>query len=181
MKNYAILCLMYLSVPSTAVAQEAAPLILPDPSTITVPDIAPSSDPKVAKQGHKFFYFNNPDVTFEQAYEDFTECRRHLAKGAVIATPAFVPWVEPSVRKAKGERANTGLVGAFVGSILINHLERGMRANKMRMCMEPRGYKRYAIKEASWQTLNEGDEAQILLMHAKIGSAPKPSSGEVAE
>jgi hypothetical protein len=175
-------------LPSLSIAQDTKQLALPDPATIIVPDVAPSSDPKVAKQGHKFFYFNNSDITFEQAYSDLAECRQHLATGAIVMTPSFVPWVEPVNRKSVrtyNYNPAYGLAGAVIGSvvgnILLNHLERGQRANKMRRCMEPRGYKRYAIEEKSWETLNGRDEAQILLMQAKIGSAPKPVSGEVTE
>lgn len=178
----AALLLCFSNPPIPLSAQETANVSLPDPATIEVPDVSPSSDPRVEKQGHKFFYFNNPDATFQQAYSDLAECRQHLPSGAVLTTPRFIPWIEPLNRPAvRGFNPEYGLVGAVIGPILLNHLERGYRANKMRICMKPRGYKRYAIPELAWQKLNEADETQILFMQAKIASAPKPVSGEVAE
>jgi len=55
------------------------------------------------------------------------------------------------------------------------------RSNKMRRCMGTRGYERDAIPEAAWDALNEGDEAQLILMQAKLGSAPKPRDEPVTE
>jgi hypothetical protein len=178
----ALSLLTFLALPSLSAAQDALPLSLPDPSTIEVPDIAPSADAKVARQGHKFFYFNNPDVTFDQAYIDLSECRRFLEKGALLMVPGFVPWDESDNQKITLQHSDlSGAPINFIGAILMDHMARGQRANTMRMCMEPRGYKRYAIKESSWETLNRDDAAQTLLMQAKIGSAAKPSSGEVLD
>jgi hypothetical protein len=179
---FAVSFLVLFNVPALVLAQSSDEFVLPDPETIVVPDVSPSSDPRVERQGHKFFYFNNPDVTFAQAYSDFAECRQHLVRGAIVTTPGFVPWVEPARITVKQQfNPQYGLAGAVIGSILLNHLERGYRANKMRLCMGPRGYRRYAITEASWEKLNQAEDAQILLMLAKIASASKPLSGEVAE
>jgi hypothetical protein len=179
---FAVSFLVLFNVPVLVLAQSSDEFVLPDPETIEVPDVSPSSDPRVERQGHKFFYFNNPDVTFAQAYSDLAECRQHLVTGAIVTTPGFVPWVETVNRPVvRSYNQAYGLVGAVIGSILLDHLERGVRANKMRICMTPRGYKRYAIPEASWEKLNEASESEILLMQAKIAAAPKPSSGEVLE
>lgn len=160
---------------------------LPDPATITVPDTS-ANDPEVLKEGYKFFYFNNPAVSFAEAVADIAECRSFLASGAAPSVPGFIPWTEPVQRKqvrGGGFMSMYGLVGvgvsAGLAAIIMPKIERGKRNNKLRRCMEPRGYKRFALPEASWKVLNEGDEKQLVLMQAKLASAPQPAKGEVTE
>ncbi len=160
---------------------------LPDPATITVPDTS-ASDPEVIKEGYKFFYFNNPSVTFSEAAADIAECRSFLASGAPPSVPGFIPWTEPVKRKQNrggGFLTAYGLLGvgveAGLAAIIMPKIDRGLRNNKLRRCMEPRGYKRFALPEASWKVLNEGDEKQLILMQAKLASAPQPAQGEVSE
>jgi hypothetical protein len=158
-------------------AQEA----LPDPATISVPDVGPSADPKVAKEGNKFFFFHNPSVGFADAYADISECRTFLASNGVPALPTFRPWVEPVKRKDTAGVAPYGLVGAVIASIVLPKMERALRSNKLRRCMEPRGYRLYPIAEADWDRLNEGDEKMLVAMQAKLASGPKPQIPEVSE
>lgn len=68
-----------------------------------------------------------------------------------------------------------GLVVAAMAAIIMPKMQRGLDSNKMRRCMGTRGYDRYAIPEAAWNALNEGEEQQVLLMQAKLASGPKPS------
>lgn len=162
--------------------QAAAQDALPDPATISVPDLASSTDPKVQKEGYKFFFFHNPSISFADAYADIAECRSFLARDGLATLPSFRPWVEPVKRKTKIYGASPyGLVGAAMASIIVPKLERGQRNNKLRRCMTPRGYARYAIAEADWDRLNEGDEPAIIAMQAKLASGPKPSTAEVSE
>jgi len=161
---------------------------LPDPATITVPDTS-ANDPEVLKEGYKFFYFNNPSVSFAEAAADIAECRSFLASGAPPSVPGFIPWTEPVKRKQNGGPgmfgATYGLIGvgitAGLAAIIMPKMERGVRNNKLRRCMEPRGYARFALPEASWKVLNEGDEKQLILMQAKLASGPRPAQGEVTE
>ena len=160
----------------------AAQDALPDPAAINVPDIAPSADPKGLKDGYKFFFFHNPTASFAEAYVDIAECRSFLVRDGVTTLPTFRPWVEPLKRKPQGYTAGSyGLVGAAMASIIVPKLERGQRNNKLRRCMKPRGYARYAIAEADWDRLNDGDEATLIAMQAKLASGPKPSTTEVSE
>ena len=160
---------------------------LPDPATITAPDTS-ASDPEVLKEGYKFFYFNNPSVSFSEAVADIAECRSFLANGAPPSVPGFIPWTEPVKRKQNrggGFLVAYGLLGvgveAGLAAIIMPKIERGLRNNKLRRCMEPRGYKRFALPEASWKILNEGDEKQLILTQAKLASGPQPANGEVTE
>lgn len=161
---------------------------LPDPATITVPDTS-ASDPEVLKEGYKFFYFHNPSVSFAEASADIAECRSFLASGAPPSVPGFIPWTEPVKRKQNSGPgmfgATYGLIGvgitAGLAAIIMPKMERGVRNNKLRRCMEPRGYSRFALPEASWKVLNQGDEKQLILMQARLASGPRPVLGEVTE
>lgn len=174
-----VLMLVGLMACGQAAAQDAP---LPDPATISAPEISPSIDPKVQKEGYKFFFFHNPSVSFAEAYADIAECRSFLARDGLATLPSFRPWVEPVKRKTQAYAAAPyGLVGAAMASIIVPKLERGQRNNKLRRCMTPRGYARYAIAEADWDRLNEGDETAIVAVQAKLASGPKPSTAEVSE
>lgn len=154
----------------------AASDTLPDPSSIALPDTTPSRDPKVREEGYKFYYFHKPEVSFAQAHQDFAECRGYLVVGGPAKVPGFIPWGETHRRKIY-QRAPMfdGLVVAAMAAIIMPKMQRGLDSNKMRRCMGTRGYDRYAIPEAAWNALNEGEEQQILLMQAKLASGPKPS------
>ncbi len=177
---------------SASVCHAQSEPALPDPASLSVPDVT-ASDPKVQSDGYKFFYFYNPSVSFSEAALDIAECRSFLMSGAAPKVPGFIPWVEPVNRKIV---RGPGMINAAYGplgialsiginqglaAIIMPKMERGLRNNKLRRCMEPRGYSRYALPEESWKTLNEGDEGKLILMQAKLASGPKPVLGEVKE
>lgn len=157
------------------------PATIPDPASISVPDVTPSSDPKIKSDGYKFYYFHRSGTSFDDAYRDLTECRGHLVTGGAAAVPGFIPWDEAHQRKIPQRIQPYGLVGGALAAIILPKMERGARSNKMRRCMGTRGYARYAITEESWNRLNEGDERQLILMQAKLASGPKPVDQEVTE
>ncbi len=197
MKKLSALLLPALMLPVAAQAQTqtvpAAAPALPDPATITVPDVSPSHDPKVRSEGYKFYYFHNPSVSFAEAYQDLAECRAHLATGGAAAVPGFIPWDQAHRRKLyQGSpfvpyspsllgAAVGGLVTAGLAAIIAPKMERGGRSNKMRRCMGTRGYVRYAIPESAFETLNKGEEAQLIAMQAKLASGPRPEDEAVAD
>jgi len=159
---------------------------------VKVPDVSPSQDPKVRSEGYKFYYFNNPAVSFADAYRDLVECRGHLVVAGPAKVPGFIPWDEAHRRRTRqggpmvvGPDMVTAVAGAVVFSamaaIILPKMERGARSNKMRRCMGTRGYERYAITEDAWDILNKGDEKQLLLMQAKLAAAPRPQDEAVTE
>lgn len=161
----------------------AAAQNLPDPANIELPDLS-ANDPAVTKKGHKFFYFFNPTVSFSEAYEDISECRSYLVTGEVAMLPGFVPWVEevaPEEVKS-GYGANPyGLVGALIVALFQDGVNNGPSNNRLRLCMEPRGYARYPLTEDAWLALNKGDEPNIVAMQAKLASGPAPTVPQVTE
>ena len=173
MSRLKFLCVLCLS--STAFASDSADTPLPDPATIEAPDVTPSTDPKIREEGYKFYYFHRPDVPFETAYRDLSECRAHLVSGGLVAVPGFIPWGEKDRREIPQATPAFGIVGGVMAAIILPKLIRGQQSNKMRRCMGTRGYERYAIPESTWDKLNKGDEQQLILMQAKLASGPKPA------
>ncbi|MDQ0250518.1 hypothetical protein J2W22_002582 [Sphingomonas kyeonggiensis] len=162
-------------------AQEAAPA-LPDPATVEVPDVTPSTDPKVREEGYKFYYFHSPDVSFAEAYQDLKECRAYLPMSGPVKVPGFIPWDETQRRRTIESPGMFGLVGYAIGALIQPKLERGVRSNKMRRCMGTRGYVRYAIPEATWEKLNDDkDEGALILKQAKLASGPAPKDEVVTK
>jgi hypothetical protein len=157
----------------------------PDPATVVIPDVSVEQNPKAVEDGFKFFYFHNPSVSFNEAYADIAECRSFLISGAPAAIPGFRPWVEPVRNEVQRQYPGVGLLDmamrSAVGSIILPKLERGVRNNKLRRCMEPRGYARYPAPETAWDTLNEGDEPALIAMQAKLASGPRPVAAQVTE
>lgn len=160
-----------------ALAQGGMPA--PDPASVQLPDLG-SVTPEVIKEGGKFFAFVSPSLTYAQAYADIAECRSFLATGIMRPTPSFVPWEEPSVRPPVVYQP-VGIAAGIIASIIIPKLERGLRNNKLRRCMGTRGYQRFAVPEAAWKTLNEGDELQLIAMQAKLATTPGLKLHEVTE
>lgn len=178
--------LILLAIPVRLAAQAADPApASPDPSTITAPDVTPSHDTRVREEGDKFYYFHNPGVTFAQAYQDLKACRGLMVMGGMVPINSFVPWDDGrtnagSARPVQAVASPYGLVGATMATLILPGLERWHAGNRMQRCMSTRGYVRYAIPEATWDMLNEGDEQKLLLMQARLASGPKPQDDPVA-
>jgi len=151
----------------------------PDPASVQLPELGPIT-PEVISEGGKFFAFVNPSLTYAQAYDDIAECRSFLQTGIMRPLPSFVPWEEPSARPPV-VYAPVGIAAGIIASIIIPKLERGQRNTKLRRCMGPRGYQRFAIPEAAWKTLNEGDEMQLIAKQAKLATTPGLKLPQVTE
>lgn len=191
MNRVARLLLPALFVPAAAQAQ-TTPAALPDPATIAVPDVTPSANPQVRKDGYKFYYFHNPEVSFAEAWQDLKDCRGYLVTAGPAPVPGFIPWDEAHRRETRaGSPMAFGVtplesivsvgVTSAMAAIILPKMERGQRSNKMRRCMGTRGYVRYAIPEAAFDKLNDGQEDALLLMQAKLASGPKPQDQVVPE
>lgn len=151
----------------------------PDPASVQLPDLGPTT-PEVIKEGGKFFAFVNPSLTYAQAHADVAECRSFLPVGVFRPLPSFVPWEEPSNRPPIVYQP-VGLAAGILVSIIMPKMERGQRNNKLRRCMGPRGYTRVAIPEAAWKVLNEGDEQLLIARQAKLATTPGLTLHEVTE
>ncbi|WP_284126389.1 hypothetical protein [Parerythrobacter aestuarii] len=177
MRIIPMLACLALVVPQSLAAQES----LPDKDAVELPAITYGDDPQVAKNGYKFFFFHNAEIGFDDALLDFAECRSVLVTGSYLPLPGFVPWVEDNNRKvAQGGNA-FGLVGAAISAIILPKLERGLRNNKMRLCMERRGYVRYAMDEAAYDAIWDAEPAKSMIMQATLATNPAPQAPQVTE
>jgi hypothetical protein len=171
------LCLL---IPTLAPAANEADSI-PDPSTVTVPDIG-TTDPKVLANGYKFFVFHNPSVDFATAYADIAECRSFLPAGTGRILPSFTPWIAAAPPEPTQAGINRyGLVGAAIGAIIAPKFTRGENNTVLRRCMETRGYVRYAVSETIWNALNDPKNPMMVAMQARLATGPKPPQPEVID
>jgi hypothetical protein len=167
-----------LVLPATAVS---AP---PDPATVNVPVITEGRDPKVQDNGWKWFYFHRPATTYTEAYADLEDCYRFLpvpfASG--VPMPGFAPWrARADSLTYKPGISNFGPVGNVIGAIVAGPIERRARQSRMRRCMEPKGYLRYAIKEETWNSAVQAYSPSTLAVQAKLASGPVPNATPVPE
>jgi hypothetical protein len=162
---------------SAASAQAGTP---PDPATVTLPDMTPTRDPGVIADGWKHFYFHKAGISYAEAYADIADCYRFLpVRGAIGALPMFAPWSErPGVRIFQPTN-NYGVVGAVIGGLVQGPLDRRERQSRLRRCMEPRGYVRYPIPQATWEQLTDNYSARSIALQARAASGPTPDLAPV--
>lgn len=148
---------------------------LPDPASITVPDLSNSSDPVVLENGWKYFFFHRRDTSFAEAHADITDCYRFLspASWANVKLPRFVPWDDRAAVTFDSSRTwNYGLVGELIGGMVEGTLMRRDRQSKMRLCMETRGYTRFGVAEEIWENVIAKPPEEAIAIQAKLASGP---------
>ena len=171
MKSSLALTLAFCAVlPGHLAAQET----LPDAGAIALPDMTFGDDPQVAKQGFKFFFHHNPDIEFADAYRDFAECHSMIEKHTALMLPGFVPWQEENRPKDYVQQPMYGLVGATLSAIIGPKMERGQRNSMMRLCLERRGYVRYAVDQDAYDSLWEGSPQDVVAKLARVATMPAP-------
>ena len=154
-----------------AKAQDA----LPDPDSIELPPMTFGDDASVAKNGYKFFFHHNPDISFADAYRDVAQCLTQTERQSTLMLPGFVPWSEENRSAETQADPMFGLVGVALSAIIAPKMERGARNAAMRMCLERRGYVRYALDEAAYDMLWDGDPAEITGKLAKTAIMTPPT------
>jgi len=176
-----------LAGPSAAAS--AQPPSPPDPATVALPDMTPTRDRGVIRDGWRHFYFHKAGVSYPQAYADFADCYRFLptsdmARSPTGALPMFRPWTAPVALGPGPERQaqlnNYGVIGAVIGGMVAGPLERRRRQSRMRRCLEPRGYVRYPLREEVWRLLIDNYSPRSIAMQAKAASGPAPGLEPVA-
>lgn len=140
-----------MAVAQLAVASPGAgDLSPPDPATLVLPDMSPTRDQGVIRDGWRHFYFHKAGVTYAEAFRDFRDCYRFLpTAGADPRLPMFVPWSERAGAEQAPRSSQGGLVGSVILSLVSGPLERRDRQSRMRRCLEPRGYVRYPLARRS--------------------------------
>jgi hypothetical protein len=168
-----------LATTNTSAQTVATP---PSPETILVPDVYSKPDEKVMKESNKFFFFYRTNTSFEQAFTDLHFCTQFTRATDPLLLPAFVPWGEKGQRPVREPGPNPyGLVGELIVELLKSDVA-GEYINKMRRCMEPRGYIRYPMTETSWKEVHpKNGEQQSLFMQAKLASGKEPELPEARQ
>lgn len=177
--RYLFVCAAMLGlVAGSASAQTVGGNGLPDPATITIPDMS-AGTPELDSAGDaKYFYFHKAGVSFERAAADFVECFGYaIPPIPPVKLPAFVLLDENAKRGGHVGPSPYGLVGEAIGAILMPSLLRRSAMGNMRVCMGYKNYKRYPTTKETYLVLNEGDDLRAsILMLAKIASGPAPTS-----
>jgi hypothetical protein len=151
---------------------------LPDPATVTLPDMTPTRDPAVIADGWKHFYFHRAGASYAEAYADFADCYRFLPGPGIMGAslPMFRRWTEPVAPPSERPAIpnNFGLAGAVAIAIVSGPLERRDHQSRLRRCMEPRGYVRYPLREEIWRQLIDDYSERSIALQAKAASGPAP-------
>jgi hypothetical protein len=178
------LSLLLAGAPLAAQEASGADRPVPDPATVTVPEIIGGRDENVVKDGWKYFYFWRADTSFEQAYADFSDCYRFLpVAGGDIMLPAFVTWEDAKVKPIARFYYNPqyGIVGALIGSMLAGPTERRASQSRMRRCLEPRGYQRFPVAKETWDQIIDGYSLSSIAVSAKLASGSHPDADPLPE
>lgn len=154
------------------------------PSETQPPDLAFEITEKDSEEFHKYFYFHKDGISYEDAYMDIDECNIYqngpigTEGDFVIIMPTFVslgetqtylPWVPNE----------TGVVGVIMADIFAGPLVLKNRGQRMRKCMEYKGYDRYGLSKDLWKTVNRISPDEYVKVHAKIASGPKPQNEKI--
>lgn len=172
MRNLAMAAVAATSLWCGGAMAQAAPA-LPDPATVSVPDLSRSGDPEVVANGWKYFFFQREGVSFEEAHADLTDCFRFLQPNGweSVRLNRFVPWTSKTGRKDVYSNSY-GLTGALILAMVEGTLVRRDYQAKMRRCMETRGYTRYGVAEEIWENVTKLPPEQSVAVQAKIASSP---------
>lgn len=179
--------LIMLAAP--ALGQDAAPLIdpmtvVPDPASVTMPNLAFASTPQDEADFDKYFIFHRADTSFEAALGDLRDCdgfARGLSSGYQYQAAPY-PYTYSMAGVAGGVIAN-----AMVAAIFGSAEKRRLRRVNMRRCMGYKGYARFGLSKDLWQEFNfeegfsgeeEGKRQAMLAQQAKVASGPQPSGKE---
>jgi hypothetical protein len=116
----------------------------------------PAAAQDVDENADKFFFFNNPAISREQALADWDECR-DLA-GVVRAPPSGYIYT-PNVGGA------AGLAGAAAAGLMQGLMEGAQRRRMIdaavRKCMNVKGYTRHSMTKEEAKALYAGGWPQI--------------------
>ncbi|MFS2109106.1 hypothetical protein ACCC88_05430 [Sphingomonas sp. Sphisp140] len=172
MRNLAIAAMAAASLWHGAAMAQTAPT-LPDPATITVPDLSHSGDPEVVANGWKYFFFQREGVSFAEAHADLSDCYRFLQSNGweSVQLNRFVPWSGKTGRKHVYSN-DYGLTGVLIMSLIEGTLARRQRQARMLRCMGTRGYVRYSVPEEIWENVIALPPAESIAVQAKIASGP---------
>src|ERR1700712_7362 len=138
------------------------PLLPPDPTTVSLPDLTGAPGPSGSEDDDSYFYFHKANVTYSVAFADLDECRLYgLSSELSPVPPKFVPLGAGAERV--GAKRNPyveffpqyGIVGSLIVGLLISSAEDDAALATERRCMAYKGYGRYGLPRALWKKLDK--------------------------
>ncbi len=162
---------------TTANSQQSQAASPPDPSSLELPDMTPTTSSSVIRNGWKYFYFHKEGVTYQEAFEDFHDCYQFLATvSGRSELPMSVSWnSEPETSEGISTQSPYGVVGQVILGFVSGAMERRNRQSRLRRCLEPRGYVRYPISRDIWRQLTDGYSTDAIALQALAASGPTPN------
>ena len=154
-----------------------------DISAIEYPEMSFEETPSIAKNYKKYFYFHRDGTSFDEAFDDISECDS-LASGIRY----FRGNSEPYPGYYGSQYGIGGAIGSAIGAAMADAIfgsaeRRKIRRINMRRCMGFKGYDRYGMKKELWKAFHfeEGHGSvetekrrSFLLRQALVASGPKP-------
>jgi hypothetical protein len=158
---------------------------VPDPATVTMPNLNFTAKPDDEADYDKYFYFHRTETSFEQALADLREC------------DGFASGLSSGYQYQQAPYPNTytmaGVAGAAIANVLIAGIFgsgriREKRRVNMRRCMGYKGYLRYGLKKDLWVEFNfeegfskdkEPARQAMIAQQAKVASGPRPVAKEL--
>lgn len=166
---------------SVLAAQADAPIALPDPAKLQLPDLSRPTTASDEADFDKYFYFHRADTGFDQALADVRECDGY-ARG--LSSPyGYQDTPYPYAGTLAG--AAGGALGNLMVSLIFGSAERRKaRRTNMRRCMNYKGYDRYGLNKDVWQefhfeeglrSVEEDERQEMLAKQAKAASLITPA------
>lgn len=148
----------------------------PDPARLAPQEMAFAETPAMVKDYDKYFYFHRQSTSFVEALTDLRECDAR-ARGI---------WQGKTARGEAPGRTAYGLVGDLANALIfVPAQDRLFRRANLRRCMSFKGYARYGLPKALWESFNlqhietatpERDIQMSLARQALVASGPQPTS-----
>ena len=178
-------------VPPPAVTGSLAPAFydLPDPATLTRPELAFAATPEIEQDFEKYFYFHRSETDFAEAFSDIRECDA-LSSGSRI----YMGSDSAAMGAAMAQYGPlAGGIGGVIGSAIADAIfgsaaRRAQRRLNLRNCMGFKGYQRYGLAGDLWKKFNfeEGNgrkkedvRDEALELQALVASGSKPTTKEL--
>lgn len=161
---------------------------VPDASSIPMPNLSFEETDSDVGDYDKYFYFQRPDTSFAEAFDDISECDA-LASGLSF----YADNNEPYPGYYVSQYGIGGVIGGVLGDVLADAIygsaeRRRARRINMRNCMGFKGYNRFGLAKDLWEEFHfeegngrkpEEERRYALLQQARVASGPRPQAREL--
>jgi hypothetical protein len=148
-----------------------------------MPDIAVVPTAQDAEDFDKYFYFHREATSFAEAWADISECDA-LSDGIAYRAGGAEPYPGYYATQYGIGGVIGGVIGAVAADLIYGSAERReIRRENMRNCMGFKGYERFGLPKAVWETFHfeegngrkpEDERTLALMQQALVASGPRP-------